>query len=353
MQLPSLKSLKPTAQRQQSGTNYETKGSLEQADYREIGSQSSARIIDPVPALGNRRQARLTYTKMSRSDASVRVSLRAARAPVLGAEFYVDPFSSNQEDLVIKELVEYNLFEGMTTSWLKFLEQGLHFFRDGFSTFEPVWELREWAPRATAPGSNLKKYTMLRKLAVRPSDTIQKIEYDDNGGPVGILQQALRQDNKAENVVIPIEKLCIFTFDQDGGDLEGNSILRSAYPHWFYKDHLYKIDAIQKERHGIGIPDVELQPGFSPADKEFANKMAKNLRVNEWGHVVRTDKLKVGFIELSGNPVDALESANHHDMMIMKNIMVQFLNMGAGSSNRASSATAMDMFLKAMRYVAN
>jgi hypothetical protein len=52
--------------------------------------------------------------------------------------------------------------------------------------------------------------------------------------------------------------------------------------------------------------------------------------------------------------VDALQSAEHHDNMIMKNIMVQFLNMGVSEGgSRATSATSMDMFLKSMRHVAN
>lgn len=351
----TLRSLVASPTRQVSGTTYQSKGAVDSsnANYSEIGSQKGTRIIDPVPALGNRRNARITYSKMSRSDSSVRVSLRAAKAPVLGAEFYVDPFSNDEQDLIIQEFVEFNLFEGMTTSWLKFLEQVLHKFRDGFSAFEDVWEIREWAPRENNPGANLKKYTMLRKLAVRPPETIKEILYDDNGGPIGIKQNAIRADSKQDEVEIGIDKLVIFTFDQDGGDLEGNSILRSAYPHWYYKEHLYKIDAIQKERHAIGVPEATLQPGYSPDDKKIANEMLRNLRTNEHAYILKTTMIDVGFAELSGNLVDVLKSAEHHDMMIMKNIMVQFLNMGAGSSsNRASSATAMDMFLKAMKYVA-
>lgn len=345
----------PTPTRQETGTTYQTKGAVDNAtvDYSEMGSQAGNKLFDLVPELGNRQQARRTYTKMARADASIRVSLRAGKAPVLGAEFYVDPFSDDPEDLAIQELVSFNLFEGMTTPWLKFLEQGLKMFENGFSMFEPVWELREWAPRATNPTANRKRYTMLRKLATRPSETVQKIEYDDNGGPVEAIQQAIRKDGKAEEVHIPIEKLCIFTFDQDGGDLEGNSILRSAYQHWYYKDHLYKIDAIQKERHGIGVPEVELQPGYSPADKKIAHELARNLRTNEKAYIVRTTMMKIGFAELQGQPVDALKSAEHHDGMIMKNVMVQFLNAGTSEGgNRATSATQLDMFLKAMRYIA-
>jgi hypothetical protein len=134
------------------------------------------------------------------------------------------------------------------------LQNICHFIEDGFAVFEPVWELREWAPKKTTPNANRRKYTMLRKLAVRPATTITEFMYDDNGGPLGVKQQAISADGNTKEVEIPIEKLVIFTFDKTGGNLEGESILRSAYPHWFYKKVLYDIDAIQKERHGIGIP---------------------------------------------------------------------------------------------------
>jgi hypothetical protein len=318
----------------------------------EQGSAAGVKIYDPVPELGSRYQARQTYAKMKRADASVRISLLAGKAPVLGADFYIEPASETPEDRTIQEFVEYNLFDGMTITWLKFVEQVLRMFEDGFEPFETVWELREWSPGES--GANRKRYTMLRKMAVRPASTVNEIVYDDNGGPVEIVQQAIRADGKSEEERIPIGKLCVFTYDQEAGDLEGNSILRSAYQNWYYKDHLYKIDAIQKERHGIGIPEVELQPGFSPKDQQVANELAKNLRTNEKAYIVRTTMMNINFVELGTQPVNVLHSINHHDDMIMKNIMVQFLNAGVteGGGNRATSATSMDMFLKSMRYIA-
>lgn len=355
--LPKLTRKNQTPQRQVSGTSYSADGvGGLKADDKELGSQHGIKILDPVPELGTRFQSRKTYVKMVRADASVRVSLRAGKAPVLGAEYFIDPFSNDPQDIEIAEFVEYNILEGMTSPFLKVMEQILHMYRDGFSAFEPCWELREWAPRKSNPGANRKKYTMLRKMAVRPAETITDFKYDDNGGPESVIQNAIDSKGNSKEVTIPIEKLVIFTFDQDGGDLQGNSILRSAYQHWFYKDHLYKIDAIQKERHGIGVPEVELQPGFDKEDKRLAHELAANLRTNEKAYIVRTTMMKIGFAEISTQLVDALKSAQHHDDMIMKNIMVQFLNNGIGggsSGGRNTSATALDMFLKAMRYVAN
>lgn len=292
---------------------------------------------------------------MARTDASIKVSLRAGKTPILGADFYVEAFDEQEENQQVQEFVDFNIFHASTTPWLDSLQNICHFIEDGFAVFEPVWELREWAPKKTTPNANRRKYTMLRKLAVRPATTITEFLYDDNGGPLGVKQQAISADGNTKEVEIPIEKLVIFTFDKTGGNLEGESILRSAYPHWFYKKVLYDIDAIQKERHGIGIPDIVLKPGYTPKDLEIAHIIGKNLRTNEQAHIVRTTAMEIGFAEIKSTPANALESANHHDNMIMKNVMVQFLNLGIEGSGggRATGATAADMFLKAMRYVAN
>jgi hypothetical protein len=194
---------------------------------------------------------------------------------------------------------------------------------------------------------------MLKKLAERPATTIGEFSYDDNGGVTEVKQFALNAKNEVKEVVIPISKLMIFTFEGDG-NVEGESILRSCYRNWYYKDKLYTIDAIQKERHGIGVPDIEVQPGASQKEMNLAHELGRNLRTNERSYIVRTPMMQVGFAELSGNPVDALTSAVHHDNQIMKNILVQFINMGieSGGGGRATGATAFDMFMKAMRYVA-
>lgn len=358
------KALKPgnsTPTRQNTGTGYKAAGAVDApkpANLSEMGSARGTFIVDPVPALSSPATALRTYTSMVRDDVSVRISLRAGKAPVLGADWYIEPFSDNAQDIAIAEFVQFNLFNGMTTPWVKTLEQILKMFEFGFSVFEPVWELREWAPRKTTPGANRKQYTMLRKLAARPPSTISQFNYDDNGGPISVDHTATDSKNQTSKVTIPIEKLVVFTFDQDGGDLRGNSILRSAYRNWYYKDHLYKIDAIQKERHGIGVPDIELQSGYSPEDKNFAHELGSNLRTNEKAYIVRTTNMKVGFAEVGGHLVEPLRSAEHHDTMIMKNVMVQFLNLGTGveggsSGGRSTGATSMDMFLKSMRHIAN
>ena len=349
-----LPSLRPSARKPVTGTTLESKQAIPipPGIYTEDGSSRITTLIDPVPELANRATAVRTYKKMMRSDVSVRSSMRAGKASVLGAEFYIDSYDESEEASIAAEFADFNIFHAPSLPWTKTLEGILRMFENGFSVFEPVFELREWAPKKTAPTANLKKYTMLKKLAERPATTIGKFEYDDNGGILNVTQSAIDSDNNSKEVIIPIEKLIIFTFEGDG-NVEGESILRSCYRNWYYKDKLYTIDAIQKERHGIGVPDIMVQPGASKKEMKLANELGANLRSNEKSFIVRTPMMEVGFAELSGNPVDALSSAVHHDNQIMKNILVQFINMGIeGGGGRATSGTAYDMFMKAMRYVA-
>jgi hypothetical protein len=354
--LPRLRKKDATPRKQVTGTTYTAQGSVPPppVNYNELGSRTGGNIVDPVPELGNPQQAAQTYRKMVRTDVSVRTSLRAGKAPVLGGEFYIEPFDADEENQAIAEFVNFNIFEATSTPWVKTLEQILKMYEDGCSVFETVWELREWAPKKTAAGANRRQYTMLRGLTVRPRDTVKSFTYDDNGGPVEIVHNKIDAKGRATEVKIPIGKAVVFTFDQEGGKLDGNSILRSAYEHWFYKYHLYKIDGIQKERHGIGVPEIELQPGYTANDVKIAHELGSNLRTNERAYIVRTTMMKIGFAKIDTQPVDALKSALHHDNMIMKNVMVQFLNLGVDQTGggRATGATSMDMMLKSMRFVA-
>jgi hypothetical protein len=159
----------------------------------------------------------------------------------------------------------------------------------------------------------------------------------------------LYNEDGEDAVYVPIEKLAVFTYDKEAGNMEGISVLRSAYKHWFIKENLYKIDAIQKERHGIGIPVIILPPGYSQEDKTLADNMGRNLRTNEKAHVVLPPNWQVTFAKLEGNLTNAIESIEHHDVMIARNVLGQFINNPAGTSQEEQQ----QLFLKATRYIAD
>lgn len=341
--------------RRVSGTSYSTKGSIatDASALKEQGSSRGGLIRDIVPELGNRAQANQIFEQMTNGDAAVDVSLRAAKMPIMGAMYFVEPFDDTPEGLDIAEFVEFNLLQGAGSPLLNVLEDILRMYEYGFSVLEKVYETREWAPRRT--GANRKNYTMLKKLAPRPTPTIKEIKYDDSGGPVGVVQNAVAADNKPKEVEIGIEKLIIFTNNRKGGNLEGKSLLRTARTHWYFKSNLYNIDGIQKERHGMGFPVVQLPPGYTDLDKAAAYELVSNIRTNERGGAVLPPNWVLEFIDIPGQPVDVLRSIEHHNGMIMLNTMTQFLLLGLEGTGggRATSGSHQDMFTKSLRYVGN
>lgn len=345
---------KGDARRRETNTSLNAKGSIEVPPnaLAELGSSTATTLRDVVPALGSRQNAFKQFELMSSNDAAVDVSLRAGKAPVLGADFFMQPFSADQADLEISEFVRFNLFEGMTSPFLSVMDDILRMYEYGHSLLEPVFEPRQWSPTRT--GANRRNYTMLRKLSIRHPTTIKEYLYDDNGGPAGVVQTAIMANGSTKDIEIPIDKLIIFTLNKRGGDVTGRSILRTSYKHWYYKDHLYNIDAIQKERHALGIPRVALPMGYTDGDKAAAIELVQNVRANEEAGFVQPPGYVMDFVKPEGGLVDVMKSIEHHNGMIMLNVMVQFLLLGiqdAGGGGRATSGSHQNMYEKALRSI--
>jgi hypothetical protein len=353
VRLPKLAG-KPAAKAAATSSTYESQGIAQPPTSFDVetGSSQPVRILELVPELISPFQRARVYAQMM-NDAGVDVSMRAAKTPVLGAEYYVEPYSDSQEDADIASFIEANLFGGMSAPFVNSLEDILHMYEDGYAVLYKVFEERQWTPPRA--GANGKTYTMLKKLAVRPPSTIKNIDYDDNGGPVTINQSAIKADGTTQDVQLKIDEVLLFTFGRKGGDLTGRSLLRTAYQHWYYKKELYKIDAIQKERHSLGVPRGKLLPGYKPSDKTILRTLLRNIRSNEEAFVLQTPNVEIDFMELPNNLVNVLESANHHNIMILMNVMAQFLALGVESSGggRATGGAQTDIFMKALKFVAN
>jgi Protein of unknown function (DUF935) len=341
--------------RRHTGVSGEAKGSIPTAGVvsGEKGSSRGGIIRDVVPALGNRQQQANIWDEMANGDASVDVSLRAAKMPIMGATYFVEPFADNDVDVEIAEFVEFNLLTGMGAPFLMVLEDILRMYEFGFSILESVWEDREWGPKRT--GANRRTYTMIRKLAPRPTPTVKEIQYDNNGGPTKIIQSAVQSDGKPVDKDIDIKNLLIFTNNRKGGNLEGKSLLRTSYRPWYFKNQLYNIDGIQKERHGMGFPIVQPPPGYKDSDRIAGLEMVQNIRTNEFGGAFVPPAWVVRFLELPGQPVDVMRSIEHHNGTILLNTMSQFLLLGLEGTGggRATSGSHQDMFNKSQRYVAD
>jgi hypothetical protein len=284
------------------------------------------------------REGLTKYYRMKRNDGIVRGTLRSVKTPLLTARWFMKPGTTSAADRKIAAFVQQNLFEDLNTTWFNLLNDILLCIEYGYMPFEKVYD----AP-VLEGGKFVQK---LRKLAPRHPMDVQKWEYDANGGPDAVWMESAISTPTEPGVRIPISKMAIFSLEAEAGDLQGISVLRSAYKHWYYKDTLYKIDAIQKERHGVGIPVIKLPMGYSKADKKAAEDLGRNLRTNERSHMVLPPGWEVLFAKVEGQMVDCMKSIEHHDMAIMANVLSSWLK------EPSAKAESVDMFMKSTRYIA-
>ena len=295
------------------------------------------------------------YDRMRKSDGTVRGTLRLAKTPVLAGQWSMKPASTSTKDVKIRDKIWKALTEWPSTSWPQTLTEGLLMLDFGYYMFENVF----------CPGEQLtndpdaRGMIVWKKFAPRHPMDVREWFFDANGGPLSVDMWEPPADTRSfegamgqsftQITNIPINKMVVFSFDKEAGNIEGISLLRSAYKHWYYKDNLYKIDAIQKERHGIGVPVVTLPMGYDDNDLQLADALGRNLRTNDRAHVVLPPNWALSFAELKGQPVNCITSIEHHDKQIEKQILGQFMS----SMTTGSDEQSHTLFLKATRFTAD
>jgi hypothetical protein len=280
------------------------------------------------------------YDQMRRGDAQVKASLMLLKAPVLGARWFMEPASDSVRDKNAADFIWKSLTEYMSVSWTQVLTEALLMLDFGYYLFEKVYDIRviDGQPRI-----------VWKKFAPRHPMNVVEWKFDDAGGPQGVEFGAPEGAPKVQTVNIPIDKLVVFTHQREAGNIMGISALRSAYKHWYFKENLYKIDAIQKERHGIGIPIIKLPPNPSSKDVMLADQIGRNLRVNEKAHVVLPTGWEIDWADLKGQPVDCIASVEHHNKMILVNVLGNLV----ASEQSGGDQLDHDMYLHAAQFVAD
>ena len=277
------------------------------------------------------------FDKMRRSDSTVAASLRLVKTPVLAASWFVEaPDPEDEEGMEIREFVEWNLFEALENGWMQFLSDCLTMMDFGYSFFEKLYanEMTPWGTR-----------TVLREFAPRSPLDVIRWHYDMHGRPVEVEMQGW----EGGYVKIPIDRFAVFTYQKEVGNLEGISVLRSSYKNWFFKDVHLKIDAIQKEKHSIGVPVMKMPYHWSKDDHEAAVVLCENLRTSEKAYGIISPGWELEFVKIEGQPVNPLESVEYHDKAIMRNVIGDFMYAGGATNTKYQQ----ELFLKSGRFVAD
>jgi phage gp29-like protein len=263
--------------------------------------------------------------------------------PIRATDWDVQPASDDPTAKEAADLVYDNLFGGMTHTFDDFLRDALLALFYGFTVFEKVFEERD-------------DYIVWRKFAPRHPQTIERFLFDETGGLAGVRQVGFDPQGRFRQVDIPIEKLLVFIWRRELGNPYGVSVLRAAYKHWFLKDLAYKLQAIALERWAVGIPVGKVPAGTSEQDKQTFLQMLEAMRGHERAAMVLPEDYSVELIgaEAGQRANQAfVEAIQHHDTMIVKAALAQFLNLGTGDvGSWALSRDHSQLFLMGLNSVA-
>jgi phage gp29-like protein len=131
-----------------------------------------------------------------------------------------------------------------------------------------------------------------------------------------------------ESVEIPISKVVHLVFDAEDGCPTGIGLWRSMYPHWYVKQATYQVIGIGIERNLVGVPYAEMAEGAQLDDRDQVLEMLARLRAAEDAAVALPFGWKMNWFESERSLVDAMPYIQHHDALIARAGLAQFLNLG-------------------------
>lgn len=288
-----------------------------------------------------------TADQMRRSDAQVRAVEKVLSLPLRATVWLLEePDQPSAAETEAAELLRGNLFGGMEQTFDDLLREAALAIYYGFRVPEIVWEERSGV-------------LAIRKIASRNPRLIERWLYDENGQLVGYLYAGHRPVGfglslfggstvRYDRVPVPIDKTLHLVYDQEYESPTGLGIWRSMYPHWYYKQALYKILAIGCERNLLGVPVATQGEGAQADDDDAILTQLKRLRAAEDAALRLPQGWTVDWFESHRSPVDAMPLLAHHDTKIAQAGLAQFLNLGQGQrGSQALASEQIKIFLDA------
>lgn len=281
------------------------------------------------------------YEQMRRSDSTVAAMLMACKLPVICAEWMiVTPDLASPIEKEAAEFVKENLF---AVKFKKAIENAMLMLDFGCACHEDIWEIDSNRIRLKrmAPRLPLTFYRWITK-----PDTDELIALEQLGYRAGEYTSA----------TLPVGKMALFTFQQEGANFAGRALTRAMYQHWYTKQALYAIDAITCERNGMGVPVITLGPNAAKQDRLAAIQWVQQLIAHEKTGITIPPGWTFELKGVQGMVKDCMPSIAHHNMQIALAVIGQFLLMGqehGSGGNRSLGETMSDFFLMSLQSTAD
>ena len=307
----------------------------------------------------------LTYEKMRRSDGDIAAVLAACTLPIRAAEYQVVPNIDKNEPGYAKakeiaDFVKENLFGGLemqvsggsresavgsrrkvSQSFESVVENALLMLAFGCAAHEPVYAV---------DGGMIR----IARFAPRLPSTFYKFTLGEDGETLAALEQQGFSGTGFATATLEADRLDFFTFQREGANWWGRSILRTSYKHWYVKEQLERIDAIACERNGLGVAEIDQADNASKEDRAAAEEWVKNLSTHERTGLVLPFAWAFHLKAVEGRPREILPSIRYHSEMIVRSALATFLAFGTTQTGaRSLGESATDFFKLSLQATAD
>jgi hypothetical protein len=279
------------------------------------------------------------------------------------------PASDAQDDQAQAQFLR-ECMQDMSVAWPTTLSEILSMLVWGWGLTETVYKRRDGDVRDPTRHSRFTDGRIgWRKFAIRGQESLFRWQLDDTGGVQAMVQQAPAD---TQTRVIPIEKALLFRTKSRLNNPEGVSILRTAYPSYWYSKHIERIMGIGIERDMAGYPTFTVDregPDIwntkdpkAVATKEEIVRTAKNIRRDEQEGMVLPWWLKFELVTTgSRRAFDLPTILQFYDRRIALTVLADFILLGhesVGSFSLESSrqrlfGLALDGYLFGIAEVIN
>lgn len=284
--------------------------------------------------LNSPQSAVAVYDMMRKSDAQVRASINNLLYTLLSLEWRIDPAKDDPEGEMIAEHVRSVLMPGETygysgaSSWIDTLRGALSAVWAGFSVMEKVKGFRPRDAKQVIAAFEQRLPKSIQHWTVAKTG-LSRLE--------SVTQLVSGRDGTYDTRVLPADRCVVLTFNREGDNYWGESILRPAHYYWRRKRDLLKLDAIQKERMG-GIFWVTSKDGKTPTPEQIAKAklVLQNFRIHEKQGLYFPDVFEFHALFPGGEGGKFIESVEYDDRMIERAMFSSFQSLGTGDRGALS-----------------
>ncbi len=221
--------------------------------------------------------------------------------------------------------------ENLRHSWSDHISDALMCIFYGWSMFTITYE---------QVGGQL----LWRKFKPLKHSTLMRWLIADDGGLAGIQQWPTDWPEP-----IDIERMVIYKIRSNYGSPEGESILRPAWPDYYYAKNFKALEGIAYERNGSGYPVITLPENANTTDDDVTSDVGKataivrNIRNDEQSGLVLPFGWNFKF-ESPGNVLDFSEPISRYEKRILTAALAQFLVLGQDKVRALSLSSDLSQF---------